>query len=83
MTTSANEQQLRTFMRQQGIQAFITPSTDPHAGEYIPERWKSRRWISGFTGSAGTAVVTLEGEVSDEALKTAVDAIGYIVDGVE
>ena len=60
MTTSAHEQQLRTFMRQQGIQAFITPSTDPHAGEYIPERWKSRRWISGFTGSAGTAVVTLD-----------------------
>lgn len=46
-------------MRREGINAFITPSTDPHAGEYIPERWKSRRWISGFTGSAGTAVVTL------------------------
>ena len=46
-------------MRREGISAFITPSTDPHAGEYIPERWKSRRWISGFTGSAGTAVVTL------------------------
>ena len=46
-------------MRREDISAFITPSTDPHAGEYIPERWKSRRWISGFTGSAGTAVVTL------------------------
>ena len=47
-------------MQREGISAFITPSTDPHAGEYVPERWKSRRWISGFTGSAGTAVVTLD-----------------------
>lgn len=47
-------------MQQEGISAFITPSTDPHAGEYVPERWKARQWISGFTGSAGTAVVTLD-----------------------
>ena len=47
-------------MQREGIHAFITPSTDPHAGEYVPERWKSRRWLSGFTGSAGTAVVTLD-----------------------
>ncbi len=45
-------------MQREGISAFITPSTDPHAGEYVPERWKSRRWLTGFTGSAGTAVVT-------------------------
>ena len=45
-------------MQREGIQAFITPSTDPHAGEYVPERWKARQWLSGFTGSAGTAVVT-------------------------
>ena len=51
---------LRRLMQREGISAFITPSTDPHAGEYVPERWKSRRWISGFTGSAGTAVVTLD-----------------------
>lgn len=50
---------LRSLMEREGIDAFITPSTDPHCGEYIPERWKSRRWISGFTGSAGTSVVTL------------------------
>ena len=49
---------LRSFMEREGIDAFITPSTDPHCGEYIPERWKSRRWISGFTGSAGISVVT-------------------------
>ena len=47
-------------MRAHGIGAFVTPSTDPHSGEYVPERWKARRWISGFTGSAGTAVVTLD-----------------------
>ena len=47
-------------MQREGIHAFITPSTDPHAGEYVPERWKSRRWLSGFTGSAGTAVITLD-----------------------
>ncbi len=59
METKEKLQALRSLMRREGISAFITPSTDPHAGEYIPERWKSRRWISGFTGSAGTAVVTL------------------------
>lgn len=51
---------LRGLMQREGISAFITPSTDPHAGEYVPERWKSRRWLTGFTGSAGTAVVTRE-----------------------
>ena len=51
---------LRAFMKEEGISAFITPSTDPHSGEYTPEHWESRKWISGFTGSAGTAVVTLE-----------------------
>lgn len=51
---------LRSFMKEQGVSAFITPSTDPHSGEYTPEHWESRKWISGFTGSAGTAVVTLE-----------------------
>ncbi len=45
-------------MAENGINAFIVPSTDPHSGEYVPEHWKSRRWISGFTGSAGTAVIT-------------------------
>lgn len=50
---------LRSFMDKEGISAFITPSTDPHASEYTPLHWESRKWISGFTGSAGTAVVTL------------------------
>ena len=51
---------LREWMRKEGLNAFITPSTDPHCGEYVPRRWQSREWISGFTGSAGTAVITLE-----------------------
>lgn len=50
---------LRNVMRQQGISALVIPSTDPHSGEYVPEHWKTREWISGFNGSAGTVVVTL------------------------
>lgn len=49
---------LRLWMKNHGLSAFIVPSTDPHCGEYIPERWESRRWLSGFGGSAGTVVVS-------------------------
>lgn len=49
---------LRDYMKACGVSAFISPSTDPHSGEYVPEHWESRKWISGFTGSAGTAVIT-------------------------
>lgn len=50
---------LRNLMRREKLDAFIFPSTDPHNSEYVPDRWKGREWISGFNGSAGTAVVTL------------------------
>lgn len=50
---------LRKIMRREKLCAVIIPSTDPHNGEYVPEHWKGRKWISGFSGSAGTAVVTL------------------------
>ena len=50
---------LRDVMRKAGVSACIIPGTDPHASEYIADYWKERVWISGFTGSAGTAVVTL------------------------
>ena len=50
---------LRQLMREEHLAAFIFPSTDPHNGEYVPDRWKGREWISGFNGSAGTAVVTM------------------------
>ena len=51
---------LRDLMRREHLSAFIFPSTDPHSGEYVPDHWKGREWISGFDGSAGTAVVTLD-----------------------
>lgn len=50
---------LREVMRREHLAAFIFPSTDPHQGEYVPDHWKGREWISGFNGSAGTAVVTM------------------------
>lgn len=50
---------LRAIMRAEGVSAFIVPSTDPHMSEYVAPHWQSREWISGFTGSAGTVVVTL------------------------
>lgn len=51
---------LREVMRREGLDAFIIPSTDPHNGEYVPPRWEARKWITGFDGSAGTAVVTID-----------------------
>ena len=50
--------ELRLHLRKNGLAAYIFPSTDPHHSEYPPEYWKTREWISGFNGSAGTAVVT-------------------------
>lgn len=49
---------IRAFMEKNKLNAFIIPSTDAHLSEYPPKHWESRKWISGFTGSAGTAVVT-------------------------
>ena len=57
---------LRQWLREHNLAAYIFPSTDPHCGEYVPDHWKTREWISGFNGSAGTAVVTL----NDAALWT-------------
>ena len=51
---------LREVMRREHLGAFIFPSTDPHSGEYVPDYWKGREWITGFDGSAGTAVVTMD-----------------------
>ena len=50
---------LREVMRREHLAACIFPSTDPHQSEYVADHWKGRDWISGFNGSAGTAVVTL------------------------
>lgn len=51
---------LRELMRREQLSAFIFPSTDAHQSEYVADHWKGREWISGFNGSAGTAVVTLD-----------------------
>lgn len=49
---------LRKLMKKYAIDVYIIPSTDPHQSEYIANYWKAREWISGFTGSAGTVVIT-------------------------
>ncbi len=49
---------LRVLMKQRNIHAYIIPSTDPHQSEYVPDFWRRREWISGFTGSAGDVIVT-------------------------
>ena len=61
MATTVNQrlQNLREVMRREHLAAFIFPSTDPHQSEYVADHWKSREFISGFNGSAGTAVVTM------------------------
>ncbi|MEG2288543.1 MAG: aminopeptidase P family protein [Clostridium sp.] len=51
---------LRSSMKENGINAYIIPSFDSHQSEYVSEYFKARAWISGFTGSAGTVVVTLD-----------------------
>ena len=51
---------LREELRREHLSAFIFPTSDPHNSEYTAEHWKGREWISGFNGSAGTAVVTLD-----------------------
>lgn len=58
MTVNERISELRGLMSKKNIDAFIVPSFDAHQSEYVPEHWKARQWISGFTGSAGTVVVT-------------------------
>ena len=52
-------EELREVLRREHLSAFIFPSTDAHQSEYVADHWKGREFISGFNGSAGTAVVTL------------------------
>ncbi len=59
MSISQRLSDLREVMQREHLEAFIFPSTDPHQGEYVPDHWKGREFISGFSGSAGTAVVTM------------------------
>ena len=58
MTTNEKICALRTAMQAAGVDAYYLPTSDAHMSEYLPEHWQSRAWMSGFTGSAGTLVVT-------------------------
>jgi len=51
---------LRALMKENGLTAYIVPGTDPHASEYMAARWTETTWLSGFTGEAGTVVVTTD-----------------------
>ena len=59
MNINQRLQDLREVMQREHLAAFIFPSTDPHQSEYVADHWKGREFISGFNGSAGTAVVTM------------------------
>ena len=59
-TINERIQRLRNLMREKGLDAYIIPSSDPHQSEYAASHWMSREWISGFTGSAGTVIISKE-----------------------
>ncbi|MBY0468048.1 MAG: aminopeptidase P family protein, partial [Burkholderiaceae bacterium] len=56
-------ERVRVALRQQQLAAVLVPSSDPHLSEYLPERWQGRQWLSGFTGSVGTLIVTIDAAV--------------------
>lgn len=60
MDVSKRVSKLRELMKREGVEAYLVPSTDPHHSEYLPECWKRRQFISGFTGSAGDVVITVD-----------------------
>ena len=60
LTIQSKIEALREELQREHLFAFIFPTTDPHQSEYTADHWKGREWISGFNGSAGTAVVTLQ-----------------------
>ncbi|WP_457552090.1 aminopeptidase P family protein [Desulfobacula sp.] len=60
MNTNEKIDVIRHWMKAVNICAVVIPSDDPHGSEYVAEHWQARKWITGFSGSAGTAVVTLE-----------------------
>src|SRR5262245_19115762 len=57
-TARSRIKQVRGSLRRHGAAALIVPSSDPHISEYLPVRWQGREWLSGFTGSDGTLIVT-------------------------
>lgn len=60
MSTSERLRDLRAALTRHGVDAVIVPTADPHLSEYLPARWQGRQWLSGFSGSSGTLVVTAD-----------------------
>ena len=60
MTVAERVNAMRSLLHEKDIHAYIITSTDPHMSEYVPEKWKTRQWLSGFTGSAGTLIIGQE-----------------------
>jgi Xaa-Pro aminopeptidase len=60
MTVAERVNALRSLLHEKDIHGYIITSSDPHMSEYVPDRWETRQWLSGFTGSAGTLVITQE-----------------------
>ncbi len=58
METKQKLVEIRKKMSTSGIDAYFIPMTDPHMGEYVPDRWKTIQWLTGFTGSAGNVIIT-------------------------
>ena len=58
MEINSRLKSLRESMKEEGVNAYIVNTADPHGSEYLADCFKTREWISGFTGSAGTVVVT-------------------------
>ena len=76
-------EKVRDALRAHGLAAVLVPTSDPHLSEYLPERWQGRQWLSGFTGSMGTLVVTLltgaAADVTGLLLATALAVSGFYV----
>ena len=53
-------EQMRELLVKENVHALLVPSSDPHLSEYLPGRWQGREWMSGFTGSMATLVVTID-----------------------
>lgn len=60
MMTNNKLEALRNLMKERGLDAYIEPTSDPHQSEYVADHYKGRTYLTGFTGSAGIAVVTLD-----------------------
>lgn len=59
-TINSRLQAIRSLMRESEVNVYIVPNFDPHLSEYPPERWNTRKWATGFTGSAGSAAISLD-----------------------